>query len=282
MSAITSITQTITMKGKEAVSSPAGWYRQPHSQPRYWDGESWREHYEPGAPTPTTAFPMSTPKRATATPANPPTQRKRATAPTTDTPLTSLTGRDTTPLRHKPGVADLFGWGGLALVVLIGGLAFGLRGAAISVGMFALVVALIALARGRVGWARLGSRAAGGAALAAAMVLITVGAAAAPPSKTGHGAGVAPQTSPVATSQSSAPSVATATPLRPSPTSTPSPDAVSTPTDVPAPSVVPASPSPLATNPTGGVDGNAGTGSTGSTVSPPTAPVPTVTTPAGP
>ena len=49
-----------------------------------------------------------------------------------------------------------------------------------------------------------------------------------------------------------------------------------------APSVVPASPSPLATNPTGGVDGNAGTGSTGSTVSPPTAPVPTVTTPAGP
>jgi len=278
------------MKGKDAVNSPAGWYRQPHSQPRYWDGESWREHYEPGAPTPTTAFPMSTPKRAAApAPANTRARRKRATAPTTDTPLTPPTPptplpvRAMAPPRHMPGAAELFGWGGLALVVLIGGLVLGLRGAAISLGMFALVVALIALARGRVGWARLGSRAAGGAALAAAMVLITVGAAAAPPSKTGDGAGVAPQTSPAVTSQGSAPSVASsATPLGPRPTSTQSPDAVSTPTDVPAPSVLPASPSPSATNPTGGAGGSTGTGGGGSTGSPAPAPAPNAPTTAGP
>jgi hypothetical protein len=91
------------------------------------------------------------------------------------------------------GVADWFGWGGLALAVLIGALSSGFSGAAISFGLFALIVAVIALARGRVGWARLGSRPAGGAALGVALVAITVGAIAAPPIKTSNSAGVAVQ-----------------------------------------------------------------------------------------
>lgn len=69
----------------------------------------------------------------------------------------------------------LLGWGGLALFVLIGALTSGVSGALMNLGLFALVVALVALARGRVDWARLGSRAAAGVALGAALVLITIG-----------------------------------------------------------------------------------------------------------
>jgi hypothetical protein len=94
-------------------------------------------------------------------------------------------------LKTKPGFvfrgrsfsrAASFGWAGLALAVLIGALTSGFSGAAMMLGLFALVVGVIALARGRVGWARLGSRAAGGVAVGAAMVFLTVGAVAAPPS----------------------------------------------------------------------------------------------------
>ena len=48
-------------------------------------------------------------------------------------------------------------------------------------GLFALVLGVIALARGRVGWARLGNRAAGGVVIGAALALLTIGAVAAPP-----------------------------------------------------------------------------------------------------
>ena len=134
------------------MSSPAGWYPQPDGQQRYWDGELWTEHFAPGVPAETSALPL---------------------------------------LKTKPGFvfrgrsfskAASFGWGGLALAALIGALSSGFSGAAVMLGLFALVVGVIALARGRVGWAQLGSRAAGGLALGAAMVLLTVGAVAAPPS----------------------------------------------------------------------------------------------------
>jgi hypothetical protein len=134
------------------MSSPAGWYPQPDGQQRYWDGEVWTERYAPGDQAETSALPL---------------------------------------LKTKPGFvfrgrsfsrAASFGWGGLALAVLIGALSSGFSGAAMMLGLFALVVGVIALARGRVGWARLGSRAAGGVAVGAAMVFLTVGAVAAPPS----------------------------------------------------------------------------------------------------
>jgi Protein of unknown function (DUF2510) len=142
---------TIT-QGRQTMSNPAGWYPQADGQQRYWDGELWTEHFAPGAPAETSALPL---------------------------------------LKTKPGFvfrgrsvskAASFGWGGLALAVLIGALSSGFSGAAMMLGLFALVVGVIALARGRVGWARLGSRAAGGVAVGAAMVFLTVGAVAAPPS----------------------------------------------------------------------------------------------------
>jgi hypothetical protein len=90
-----------------------------------------------------------------------------------------LNHTDTVPERAF-GVADAFGWGGLALVALMGARISGFSGAAIMIGLFALVVGVIALARGRVRWAHLGSRAAGAAALVAALVAMTIGAIAAP------------------------------------------------------------------------------------------------------
>jgi Protein of unknown function (DUF2510) len=127
------------------VSTPAGWYTQPDGRQRYWDGELWTDHFAPGV------------------------------APAATSRTVTLGGR-------KVSRAQLFGWVGLALVFLIGALTSGVSGAAIWSGLFALVVALVALARGRVGWARLGNRAAGGIALGAALVLLTIGALAAPPS----------------------------------------------------------------------------------------------------
>jgi hypothetical protein len=148
------------------VSTPAGWYPQPDGRQRYWDGESWTEHFAPGVPAATSALPLLRQDQVTAS-----------------------SGR-------RFGVADSFGWGGLALVLLLGALTSGFSGAAIMLGLYVLVVGVIALARGRVGWARLGSRAAGAAALGTALVLITVGAIAAPPSKPAPVTVVAPTPSP--------------------------------------------------------------------------------------
>ena len=90
-------------------------------------------------------------------------------------------------------MADSLGWGGLAVVVLIGALSLGLSGATMLFGLFSLVVGVITLARGQVGWARLGSRAAGGAALVAGLVAMTVGGlAGATTDKTTHATGVPP------------------------------------------------------------------------------------------
>jgi len=74
-----------------------------------------------------------------------------------------------------------FGWGGLTLAGVIGAISSGFSGAAMMLGFFALVVGVIALARGRVGWAGLRSRTTGGVVLGASMIIITVGALAPPP-----------------------------------------------------------------------------------------------------
>jgi hypothetical protein len=134
------------------MNNPAGWYPQPDGQLRYWDGELWTEHFAPGAPVETTVLPLLTQGE-----------------------VTGSSGRSFSK-------AASFGWGGLALVALIGALSSGLSGAAIMLGLFALVVGMIALARGHVSWARLGSRAAGGVAVCAAVVLLVLGGITAPPS----------------------------------------------------------------------------------------------------
>ena len=152
------------------MSTPAGWYPQPDGQQRYWDGQQWTEHFAPGIPAETTSLP----------------------------PLKMKTEQATTDGRSF-NKAAWFGWGGLALAFLLGALSSGFSGAVIMLGLFALVVGVIALARGRVGWARLGSRAAGGVAIGAAMALLTVGAIAAPStSPTGGSATTSSETPTVA------------------------------------------------------------------------------------
>lgn len=133
-----------------STNAPAGWYPQADGQQRYWNGESWTQHLAPGVATQPASRSSSKP--------------------------TQLTGSGS-----RFGKAAAFGWGGLALTALLGALSSGLSGAAIMAGLFALVVGVIAMARGRVGWARLGNRAAGGVAIGAALALLTIGAVAAPP-----------------------------------------------------------------------------------------------------
>jgi hypothetical protein len=131
--------------GEDDVSKLAGWYPQPDGREKYWDGELWSD---------------SGPARK----------------------ATSRAGIGDRPPAHTAAVS---GWLALALTALAGALSSGFSGAAFMSGLFSLVVALVALARGRVRWARLGSRAAGGVALGASMILMTVGAVAAPPNDSG-------------------------------------------------------------------------------------------------
>jgi hypothetical protein len=199
------------------MSNPAGWYPQPDGQQRYWDGQQWTEHLAPGVPAVTPQDDIASGKPAPA--------------------IAASGGR-------RFGVADSFGWGGLAVAVLFAALTSGFSGAAMMFGLFALVVGVVALARGRVGWARLGSRAGGGAALGVALVAMTVGAIAAPPSKTSNTASVAVQTS------------TASKPDSPTPTSSgPTSAGVSTPTTT-APTVSVA-PSLILTHTTGGIVVNA-------------------------
>jgi hypothetical protein len=159
----------LTSSREISMSSPAGWYPQPDGRQRYWDGELWTEQFAPDVLMP-----------------SPDTTDARSAF------MSAGTGT------RRFGSADACGWGGLAIVIIIGALSSGFSGAAMMFGLFALVVALLTLARGRVGWARLGSRAAGGAALGAALVLITVGALAAPPITPAPVVAVAPLPSPPA------------------------------------------------------------------------------------
>lgn len=124
------------------------------------------------------------------------------------------------------GAADAFGWGGLALAGVIGDVRSGFSGAAMMLGFFALVVGVIAFARGHVGWARLRSRSAGGFTLGAAMIIMTVGALA-PPTTPEPVTAVTPPSTPASSTTSVAgpvartipapKPVATASARRPSP-----------------------------------------------------------------
>ena len=206
------------------MSSPAGWYLQGDGRQRYWDGELWTDHFAPDVPVVT--------NQAGSTGGKPTLRSFKKKHET------SSSGRSF-------GVADSFGCGGLVLTVLLGAVSSGFSGALVMLGLFVLVVEVVALARGRVGWARLGSRVAGGAALGVALVLMTVGAVAAPPSKPSDTASVAVQTSAAAGSDSPTPSSSTLTSA-----------AVNSPPTT-APPKVTAKASPIQTHTTGGITVNA-------------------------
>jgi hypothetical protein len=84
---------------------------------------------------------------------------------------------------HRTSTASLWGWGGLAVSGLLG-LTSGVGGALLFAGLFVLVVAVVALARGRVRWAHLATRSSGAAALVAAIAAVSIGAAVSPAAPT--------------------------------------------------------------------------------------------------
>ena len=136
------------------MNAPAGWYPTDHGNLRYWDGVQWTDHVAP------------------------------SNSPVSSTLATSSRPAGGVPATAGPsaaGVATWAGWGGLFLVALLGAATTGVSGAFIMAALYVLVVAVLALVRGRVTWARLRGRAAGGAALGAAMALFIVGAATADP-----------------------------------------------------------------------------------------------------
>ena len=148
------------------------------------------------------------------------------------------------------GAADAFGWGGVTLACVIGAVRSDFSGAAMMLGFFALVVGVIALARGRVGWARLGSRAAGGVALGASMIIMTVGALAPPPTTSAPVTTVTPA-APASSTTSVAGLVATATPT-PEPVATATAQGSNSPPTVAAPPVVQPAPAPATVAPGNG------------------------------
>lgn len=118
---------------------------------------------------------------------------------------------ETAPVRaDRTRVAVVAGWAGLAVTALVG-LTSGFGGALFFAGVFAFVVALVALVRGRVRWAHLPTRAAGGAALVGALLATSVGGALMPTAPTS--APTAPQTPvPAAPATSAVTSTAPTTP----------------------------------------------------------------------
>ncbi len=162
------------------MSAPAGWYPTPDGNRRYWDGAQWTPHIAPPVMGQPPALAVDHPNRPART-----------------------------------GVVSWFGWGGLCLVALLGAATSGVSGFFVLSGTYVLVVALIALVRGRVAWAHLRTRAAGAAALGAAVVLTVVGGATASPP-----APVAAQPTPAPTTASTSPTpTATQTPT-PTPSAT--------------------------------------------------------------
>lgn len=188
------------------MTASAGWYPQPDGRLRYWDGRQWTEHFAPGV------------------------DLSRAQGPHMDGPA-----RPQAPMSAPPSVriqrlrlAGVAGWGSLGFVVLMGALSSGVSGAFALFGVFALVVAITTLARGRIEWAHLRNRRSGIVALVVAMSALTVAGTAAgqtSPDKT-----TASQTPAPTHVASTVPSVVPTTPAA-APT-TPSPEPA-TPSSVP-------------------------------------------------
>lgn len=185
------------------MDAPAGWYRTDDGEMRYWDGTGWTEHVAPSS---------------------------SAAAPPTATPRLSTAG-GSEPAREGPAqsaVAGWLGWGGLLLTAALGAVSSGVSGLLILSGLFVLIVGVIALVRGRVGWARLRSRAAAGTTLGTAIVLLVAGSVVADPGPpaapvTAPSTSSVPQRTPSSTAAPSPSTTAAATPSRSSSSATPSP-----------------------------------------------------------
>ncbi|NMM22488.1 MAG: DUF3761 domain-containing protein [Phycicoccus sp.] len=145
------------------------------------------------------------------------------------------------------GAAEAYGWGGVTLAGVIGAIRSGFSGAAMMLGFYMLVVGVIAMARGRVGWARLGSHAAGGVALGASMIIMTVGALTPPPTTSALVTTVTPA-SPASSTTSVDGFVSTATPT-PEPVATATAQGSSSPPTVAAPPVAQPAPAPATVAP---------------------------------
>jgi hypothetical protein len=172
------------------MNAPAGWYPTDEGM-RYWDGVRWTEHFAPSS----------------------------AAAASGAASTGVGHGHEAQPgANARPSLPSWFGWGGLLLVALLGAASSGFSGLFSLSGMYVLVVAVVALVRGRVGWARLRGRAPAGIALAAALGLFAVGGATADP----------PTDAPVA-----APSASTPTPSPSSITPSPGQSPTTTPTATP-------------------------------------------------
>lgn len=183
-------------------NAPAGWYPTEAGQ-RYWDGQRWTQHIVPAPPT------YVPPAQPIATPAGSGSQH----------PVQRL------------GPAAWAGWGGLVLTAGLGAASSGLSGLLIMTSMYALVVAVVGLARGHVSWARLRGRAQAGAALAGAIVLAGVG---------GATADTPPQTTPAVASEATPTPAQTSAPPTPTQTAAPTPTATpSAPSPSPSPSATP-------------------------------------------
>jgi hypothetical protein len=108
--------------------------------------------------------------------------------------------------------ASQLGWGALIAVVMIGLVSGGLSGAIALLGAYILVVGIVGAIRGRVNWAGLHRRAAGGLTILAGLVALTLGGALQP--------AVAPTTDrPASTGEAQAtPTIATSTSIATTPT----------------------------------------------------------------
>ena len=176
---------TRNTKGLQMSASP-GWYPTGDGTFRYWDGNQWIEHPQP----------------------------ETASGGATDAGLVGVSGEVAEPAEGRTRsvpVSAWLGWSALFLVAVLGAATSGVSGLAILSGLFVAVVAVVALIRGRVRWAHLRSRAAGGAALAAAVALFAVGGATADPQPSPAAPGIASASSTSQSAPASAPA-ATATP----------------------------------------------------------------------
>ncbi len=132
------------------------------------------------------------------------------------------------PARSAGGVPPSLwlGWAGLFAFGLLGLVSGGLASTLIFLGLYVCVVGVVALARGRVTWARLGTRAAGGTASVAGLAVLLVGGAVSPSStpssaKTADAAAVIATTTPVVlTTQPSETAEPAMSPVRTSVTAT--------------------------------------------------------------
>lgn len=183
------------------MSASAGWYPTPEGRLRYWDGRQWTEHFAP-APG------LEQPARTTSSPSAP------------------------RPVgRAQRGVAWWLGWGGLLLLALLGMASSGVSGLFILAGMYVLVVAVVALFRGHVTWARIRTRATAGIVTGGAIVLTMVGGATATPTPSASSPTTSdsPSPSPSPTAPSATATRSTVVTPTPTPTLTPATSAAPSP-----------------------------------------------------